>query len=99
MCCHKLKIENILNQNFHSVARIMRQGWDLGALGVKNFTVGICDGVPLTAQSSFIFWSFREYRVLVESRILLKPVLRGVRTVALSICYYEQNNKTESAVF
>ena len=35
----------------------MHQGWDLGVPGggggVKNFSVGICDGAPLTARSSF----------------------------------------------
>ena len=30
----------------------MPQGWDLGMLGVKNFSVGICDGAPSTARSS-----------------------------------------------
>ena len=39
-------------QNFHSVARVMSQGWDLGVLGgVKNFSVGICDGAPSTVRS------------------------------------------------
>ena len=29
-------------------------GWDLWVLGgVKNFSVGICDGTPSTARSSF----------------------------------------------
>ena len=26
----------------------------MGAGGVKNFSVGICDGVPSTARSSFL---------------------------------------------
>ena len=44
-----------IEQNFHSVARIMPQGWDLGMLGVKIFSVGICDGAPSTAHSSVVF--------------------------------------------
>ena len=34
----------------------MPQGWDLGVLGgwgVKNLSVGICDGAPSTVHSSF----------------------------------------------
>ena len=34
----------------------------------------------------------QEYWVLVESRILLKPVLGGVRIVALSISSHEQTH-------
>ena len=44
-----------IEQNFHSVSGIMPQGWDLGVLRVKNFSLGICDGAPLTAHSSFLF--------------------------------------------
>ena len=57
MCSQNLKIENI-EQNFHSVAGIMPQGWDLGVLGVKHFSVGICDGAPSTARYSFFFIIF-----------------------------------------
>ena len=43
-----------IEQNFYSLAGVMLQGWDLGMLGggVKNFSVGICDGAPSTAHSS-----------------------------------------------
>ena len=41
-----------IEQNFDSVAGLMPQGWDLGVLGVKNFSMGICDGAPSTARSS-----------------------------------------------
>ena len=41
-----------IEQNFHSVAGVMPQGWDLGCWWVKNFSVENCDGVPLTAHSS-----------------------------------------------
>ena len=50
-----IKDRKHIEQNFHSVAGIMRQGWDLGVLGVKNFSVGICDGAPSTAHSSLQF--------------------------------------------
>ena len=47
-------------QNFHSVTGIMPQGWDLGGClgGVKNFSVGICDGVPSTAHSSYSLYLY-----------------------------------------
>ena len=32
-----------IEQNFHSVAGVMPKGWDLGVLGVKNISMGICD--------------------------------------------------------
>ena len=41
-----------IEQNFYSVAGVMPQGWVLGVLGVKNLSVGICDGAPSTAYSS-----------------------------------------------
>ena len=49
-----------IEQNFHSIAGVMPQGWDLGLLGgVKNFSVGICDGAPSTAYSSLEFLSLK----------------------------------------
>ena len=42
-----------IEHNFHSVAGVIPQGWDLGLLGVKNFSMGICDGAPSTAPSSW----------------------------------------------
>ena len=44
-----------IEQNFHSVARVMPRVGLVGAGGVKNFSVGICDGAPSTARSSSIF--------------------------------------------
>ena len=44
--------KNYIEWNFYSVAGVMPPGWDLGVLGVKNFSVGICDGAPSTAHSS-----------------------------------------------
>ena len=41
-----------IEQNFHSVAKVMPRGGTWGAGGVKNFSVGICDGAPSTARSS-----------------------------------------------
>ena len=49
----KIKDRKHIEQNFHSVAGVMLQGWDFGVLGVKKFSVGICDCGPLTARSSF----------------------------------------------
>ena len=41
-----------VKRNFNSVAWVMPQGRDLRVLGVKNSSVGICDGAPSTARSS-----------------------------------------------
>ena len=51
----QIKDRKHIEYNFHSVVGVMPQGWDLGVLGgggVKNFSVGICDGAPSTARSS-----------------------------------------------
>ena len=51
----QIKDRTHIELNFHSVVGIMPQWWDLGMLGVggvKNFSVGICDGAPSTARSS-----------------------------------------------
>ena len=43
----QIKDRKHIEQNFHSVAMVMPPGWDLWVLGgVKNFSVGICDGAP-----------------------------------------------------
>ena len=47
----QIKDRKHIEQNFHSVARVMPQGWDFGGAGrVKNFSVGICDGARSTAR-------------------------------------------------
>ena len=53
----QLKDRKHIEHNFHSVAGVMPQRWDLGELGggVKNSSVGICHGAPSTAHSSCIF--------------------------------------------
>ena len=51
----QIKDRKHIEYNFHSVVGVMPQGWDLGVLGgggLKNFSVGICDGAPSTARSS-----------------------------------------------
>ena len=49
----QIKDRKHIEQNFHSVARVMpRGGGGLVLGGVKNFSVGICDGAPSTARSS-----------------------------------------------
>ena len=59
----QIKDRKHFEQNFHSVAGIMLQGWDLGCWGgggggggggvKKNFNTGICDGAPSTSHSSY----------------------------------------------
>ena len=64
-----MKDRKLIEQNFHSVAGIMLQGWDLGVVVVgggggvvvvvggggeiKHFSVGICNGASSTMHSSF----------------------------------------------
>ena len=49
----QIKDRKHIEQNFHSVAKVMPGVGTAGAGGVKNFSVGICDGAPSTAGSSF----------------------------------------------
>ena len=51
----QIKDSKHIEQNFHSVAKVMPRDGTGGAGGVKNFSVGICDGAPLTARSSLNF--------------------------------------------
>ena len=50
----QIKDRKHIERNFHSVAWVMHQRWVLGVLGVKNFSLGICNGAPSTARSSNI---------------------------------------------
>ena len=53
LCVYKYKKDTKhIEQNFHSVAKVMLRGGTAGCWGVKNFSVGICDGAPSTARSS-----------------------------------------------
>ena len=52
VCVLTNKDRKHIEQNFHSVAKVMPRGGTAGCLGVKNFSVGICDGAPSTAPSS-----------------------------------------------
>ena len=50
----QIKDRKQFEHNFHSVEGCMPQGFGLGGAGwVKNFSVGICDGAPSTAHSSW----------------------------------------------
>ena len=49
----QIKDRKHIEQNFHSVARVMPQGGTFGCWGSqKLYSVGICDGAPSTAHSS-----------------------------------------------
>ena len=50
----QIKDRKHIEQNFHSVAKVMPRGGTAGCWGVKNFSVGICDGAPSTARSSLL---------------------------------------------
>ena len=52
----QIKDRKNIEQNFHSVARILPQGGTWGAgESKKNFIVGICDGAPSTARCRITF--------------------------------------------
>ena len=59
----QIKDRKHIEQNFHSIARVMPKGgtWGGGGGGVlggvKNLSVGICDGTPSTARSSYEMFS------------------------------------------
>ena len=55
----QIKDQKHIEQNFHSVAKVMPRGGTAGAGGVKNFSMGICDGAPSTVHSSFILVQIR----------------------------------------
>ena len=48
----QIKDRKHFEQNFYSVTKVMPWVGNAGAGGVKNFSVGICDGAPSTARSS-----------------------------------------------
>ena len=49
----------------------MPHGVGHGVLGVKNLSVGICDGTPPTARSSNLF------QLAIESNILIRSFFQG----------------------
>ena len=51
----QIKDRKHIEQNVHSVAKVMPRVGTAGAGGVKNFSVGICDGAPSTARSIYIY--------------------------------------------
>ena len=51
----QIKDRKNIEQNLHSVAKVMPRVGLRGAGGVKNFSVGICDGAPSTAHSCLFF--------------------------------------------
>ena len=53
----KIQDRKHIEQNFHSVAKVMPRDGTGRCWGVKNFSVGICDGASSTARSS-LFFSF-----------------------------------------
>ena len=52
----QIKDRKHIEQNFHPVAKVMPLVGTAGAGGVKNFSVGICDGAPSTARSSILLY-------------------------------------------
>ena len=53
LCMFSQIKENILNRNFILLLGSCPMGGTWGCWGVKNFSVGISDGAPSTAHSSF----------------------------------------------
>ena len=58
----QIKDRKHIEQNFHSVAKVMPRVGTVGAGGVKNFSVGICDGATSTARSSKLFTTLVYYQ-------------------------------------
>ena len=52
-----IKFQQQRQLTFHSVARVMPQGRDLGVLVVKNLNVGICNGDISTARSTCSYFT------------------------------------------
>ena len=71
----QIKDRKHIEQNFHSVAMVMPRVGTVGAWGVKNFSVGICDGAPLTARSSSILHLSCRMSDLQFSLVLLTHAL------------------------
>ena len=46
----QIRDQKHIEQNFHSVSKVMPRGGTAGAGGVKNFSMGICDGAPSTVH-------------------------------------------------
>ena len=57
--------------------------WVLG--GVKNLSVGICDGAPLTARSSFTFYPHAFFKKRKGDIVIASVVLSVCQFVRLSI--------------
>ena len=64
----QIKDRKHIEWNFRSVAMVMPRVGLRGAGGVKNFSVGICDGAPSTARSGLILFTL----LLSETDIGLK---------------------------
>ena len=48
----QIKDRKHIERNYHFVAWVIPQGWDMGCWEVKNFSAEICDGAPTTVRSS-----------------------------------------------
>ena len=69
--CVFLQIKDIKHIEQNCVAWVMFQGRDFGVLGaVTTFGVGICDGAPLTAHSSFCLKLFQSFSLRLIFRLL-----------------------------
>ena len=86
----QIKDRNILNRIFILLPRSCPGVGLRGAGGVKNFSVGICDGAPLTALSSLIL-SFAHYlkpsRKCANLFVSSKPLQDTSCYIFLFLCY------------
>ena len=82
----QIKDRKHIVQNFHSVAKVMFGMGLRGAGGVKNFSVGICDGTPSTARSSLIlqedFTSLGQWEAIWQMKFNV-ALTRNVRLIRL----------------
>ena len=61
----QMKDRKHIEQNFHSVAKVMPLEGSAGSWGSQNFSVGICDGAPSTARSSNYIYNYISYEKII----------------------------------
>ena len=76
----KIKDRKHIEQNTHSVARVMPRGGTCGCWGSQNFSVGICDGAPSTARSSLQLYLKCQLR-FSHNYPVLSLIIHDVKTV------------------
>ena len=100
----QIKDRKHIEQNFHSVAKVMPRGGTAECWGIKNFSVGICDGAPTTARSSFRFANIMKridframyflilYPSLYRLALWIERIAVNIEIVGSSLTTYNMRN-------